>query len=224
MIHIDRNRVPAPEVLTNQNGKGKQERQNNVALMGQNPPAVDSLVFTVYKEDEVRQALNQLFHGKCAYCESTYAATAPVDVEHYRPKGRIVAGRKKKKPGYYWLAAEWANLLPSCIDCNRARRQEIPFASPPKQTVGKGDQFPIADESKRANAPGDEVMKRLCAYCSIPVWISRKSTWNSSTIPSVKPCWLVHGLLPVERRISWQKSQSAYTLYSAKDWWMPVRI
>jgi uncharacterized protein (TIGR02646 family) len=156
MIHIDRSQVPAPEILTSLNGKGQQERHNNITLMGQNPPKVDLLEFKVYKEDEVRQAINQLFHGKCAYCESTYAPTAPVDVEHYRPKGRIVMGRKKKKPGYYWLAAEWDNLLPSCIDCNRARRQEIPYASPPKQTVGKGDQFPIGDESKRANIPGDE--------------------------------------------------------------------
>ena len=157
MIQIDRNRVPAPEILTTPNGKGKVEQQNNITLMRKNPPEMDSLEFKVYKADEVRQALNQLFHHKCAYCESTYAGTAPVEVEHYRPKGRIAMGRKKKEPGYYWLAAEWENLLPSCIDCNRARRQEIPGATPPTQTLGKGDQFPIANESMRANAPGDEV-------------------------------------------------------------------
>ena len=155
MIHIDRSRVPAPEMLASPNGKGPLERQNNIELMGHNPPEVDKLEFKAYKEDEVRQAVNQLFYGKCAYCESTYLATAPVDVEHYRPKGRIKIGNKKKQ-GYFWLAAEWDNLLPSCIDCNRARRQEIPFATPPVQTVGKGDQFPIVDEKLRANTPGEE--------------------------------------------------------------------
>ena len=51
-----------------------------------------------------------------------------MDIEHYRPKGAIIEldpstykpYRKSKKvpalkPGYYWLAANWENLRPSCI-------------------------------------------------------------------------------------------------------------
>ena len=45
---------------------------------------------------------------------------------------------------YFWLAASWGNLLPSCTDCNRPRRQALPDGS--EQTLGKANQFPIASE------------------------------------------------------------------------------
>ncbi len=76
----------------------------------------------------MRHSLEALFHGKCAYCESRYDLNAPVDIEHFRPKGGVEG---TNHPGYWWLAAEWTNLLPSCIDCNRRRYQQTPepFAS-----------------------------------------------------------------------------------------------
>ena len=77
-------------------------------------------------------------------------------IEHYRPKARV-STEKGNQPGYYWLAAHWQNLLPSCTDCNSPRRQEI--AGVPV-TVGKGDQFPIANEDKRARDIGEESNER----------------------------------------------------------------
>jgi hypothetical protein len=55
--------------------------------------------------------------------------------------------RPKMKPGYYWLAADWENLLPSCIDCNRSRKQLLPNGE--TRTLGKKNQFPIRDEDSR---------------------------------------------------------------------------
>jgi hypothetical protein len=48
----------------------------------------------------------------------------------------------------------WKNLLPSCIDCNRARAQE--FEDAPPHVSGKANQFPIADESRRARKEGED--------------------------------------------------------------------
>jgi uncharacterized protein (TIGR02646 family) len=79
----------------------------------------------VYKDGAVKAALDAMFHGKCAYCEFMYIGGMPVDIEHFRPKGAVIVGGKMRKPGYYWLAAKWENLLPSCIDCNRKRDQEL---------------------------------------------------------------------------------------------------
>ncbi|CDX20236.1 conserved hypothetical protein [Mesorhizobium plurifarium] len=79
--------------------------------------------FQVYKDEEIKKALHKLFHGKCAYCETFYSASAPVDIEHFRPKGAV--SEDKNHPGYWWLAMSWDNLLPSCIDCNRKRKQLI---------------------------------------------------------------------------------------------------
>src|SRR5215468_8122036 len=77
--------------------------------------------------------LNRLFRNKCAYCEEKLSGQ-PGDVEHFRPKGRVCDatfrqvfidhprwGRNIAHPGYYWLAYDWDNLLPSCADCNRFR-------------------------------------------------------------------------------------------------------
>ena len=111
--------------------------------------------FAAYKRPGVVKVLNELFHYKCAYCESYYAHIEPVDVEHYRPKGGVVVDGKLRTPGYYWLAAEWTNLLPSCIDCNRVRTHEVPGSTAPKKS-GKGNSFPLVDEAGRAKQPGEE--------------------------------------------------------------------
>jgi len=111
--------------------------------------------FQAYKERDVVEALNEIFRQKCAYCESPYKATQPVDVEHYRPKNAVFDEQTKmlKYPGYPWLAFEWSNLLPSCIDCNRQRTQEIRAGS---RVLGKANRFPLLSEKQRARRPGDE--------------------------------------------------------------------
>jgi uncharacterized protein (TIGR02646 family) len=108
--------------------------------------------FRAYKSAGVREALNTRFRFKCAYCESFYGATQPVAIEHYRPKAKVKTSRGDK-PGYYWLAARWLNLLPSCTDCNSERKHVL---LDEQVTVGKGNQFPIVDEARRARAPDEE--------------------------------------------------------------------
>src|SRR4051812_22350680 len=83
---------------------------------------------SVYKS--AKPFLDKLFGGKCAYCEVIIEASHPTEVEHYRPKGAVkdeeeevvtiqTPNGAEDHPGYWWLAYEWNNLLPSCIDCNR---------------------------------------------------------------------------------------------------------
>lgn len=92
------------------------------------------------------------FFGKCVYCETPFLDIFPGDVEHYRPKGKVTDekyneifkqkndgtfvldddGNKVLHPGYYWLAYEWTNLMPSCTYCNR-----------PKKDFGKRSSFPV---------------------------------------------------------------------------------
>jgi uncharacterized protein (TIGR02646 family) len=107
--------------------------------------------FKAYKGSDVRDALQAMFHNKCAYCEFFYAPGMPLDVEHYRPKAAYTDRGKQHKPGYWWLAMEWSNLLPSCIDCNRARAQEIVEVEG-RMTAGKANQFPLARGSIRGTA------------------------------------------------------------------------
>lgn len=104
--------------------------------------------FAAYSKREVRDALNAAFAFKCAYCETYFGASQPVAVEHYRPKSGYFVEGKLRTPGYYWLAAAWANLLPSCTDCNSPRTQTLSDGT--TMVVGKANHFPIASESRRA--------------------------------------------------------------------------
>lgn len=97
---------------------------------------------------DLKPFLIQLFRGKCAYCEATFAHVDWGDVEHYRPKKKVTDENDveatcgaKPHPGYFWLAYEPRNLLPSCKLCNEA--------------LAKMNRFPVA--GPRACKPGDDV-------------------------------------------------------------------
>ncbi len=52
-------------------------------------------------------------------------------------------------PGYYWLAYDWRNLLPTCWKCNTWHEDKT------GEKVGKGNRFPVIGE--HAENPGEEV-------------------------------------------------------------------
>lgn len=158
MRFVDRTAEPAPLSLTNEDGVGANELLNARAHFTANPPAQGDFEFRSHKSADVKQALQNLFHGKCAYCESRFAGTQPPDIEHYRPKGAVK--ESKPHPGYWWLAMAWDNLLPACIDCNRRRGQvaaavgmtlaELDAALKAlgdTEPGGKHDSFPTLDSS-----------------------------------------------------------------------------
>lgn len=116
--------------------------------------------FSAYKAADIKKCLTQAFCAKCAYCESSFEATHPLEVEHFRPKSAVEIDGALRPPGYHWLASHWENLLPSCIDCNRRRSQTLAGSATPR-TVGKGNKFPISGaECDRARVAGDEVHER----------------------------------------------------------------
>lgn len=123
MRHVPRKIALAPPSLTTSKGVGAREIERYEQHQ-KKPLPRKAFTFRAYKDDEVRHALEALFYGKCAYCESRYDITGPVDVEHFRPKNPAQDG---SHTGYWWLAATWVNLLPSCIDCNRRRTQNTPI-------------------------------------------------------------------------------------------------
>jgi uncharacterized protein (TIGR02646 family) len=167
MRFVDRSGMAAPDDLVE---KGAKEIDDAREHYGAVPPTKGSYGFKRYKLDSVKLRLETLFHGKCAYCETFYASVHPLDVEHYRPKGAI-AGEDTHR-GYWWLAADWDNLLPSCIDCNRKRRQITvgqdatggdmddmlaDRGAQPVVSTGKKDSFPLASEGTRATADSDSL-------------------------------------------------------------------
>ena len=156
MIRIDRSAPVPAEVLAALNKPlkgGQKELDAARAYYSADPPPKKAYTFRRYKEFEVCQALDSLFHGKCAYCESPYRAVDALDIEHFRPKGGV--SEWKGHPGYWWLAAVWTNLLPSCPACNQRRRHvhyapgmtleevELGLLRAPRSVTGKGNAFPV---------------------------------------------------------------------------------
>jgi len=169
MRHVPRGDEPAPKALSaKSNGKSELECAQE-HYKDPYDPKTGSYPFAVYKKDEVKKRLDQLFHGKCAYCETFYASSAPVDIEHYRPKGAVEG--EPDHNGYWWLAMDWENLLPSCIDCNRRRHQTTPrqtgslealeqgarFQHSRVMLSGKKDLFPITEGATRAVKENDDL-------------------------------------------------------------------
>jgi uncharacterized protein (TIGR02646 family) len=76
-----------------------------------------------YQHKNIKNALVEMFHGKCAYCESAITHIDYGHIEHFKPKSI---------PAYYELAVAWDNLLLACGRCNGAEN--------------KGTKFPLADE------------------------------------------------------------------------------
>lgn len=111
---------------------------------------------TVYGHAEVRAALAEGFHRKCAYCESPLPEFS-WPVEHFRPKGGVTG---TKHTGYYWLAYDWENLYPACVACNSMRRPPAMWrVGGKKLAAGKGCQFPLETgwEHTRAMSPNDDL-------------------------------------------------------------------
>lgn len=154
MIAVDRERPDATGAVIRPRGNWDARASDATALALEEAGEHDAKA-AVYAADAVREALEELFWGKCAYCEVDVTG-ATWDVEHFRPKGRVQ--ERPDHTGYYWLTYRWENLYPACQFCNQHRRDKPTWGEPATgPAAGKVDQFPLADESTRAMEPGDDL-------------------------------------------------------------------
>ena len=87
----------------------------------------------IYSSKAVKKALSAAQHQKCCYCECwlnpPHRSRPYGTVEHFRPKGyvRQSAATRVERPGYYWLAYDWKNLLLCCAPCNSTKGNFFPL-------------------------------------------------------------------------------------------------
>jgi uncharacterized protein (TIGR02646 family) len=96
----------------------------------------------IYGHASVKTALMAAQYDKCAFCECKIAHVQHGDVEHFRPKAafRQKPGDALTRPGYYWLAYDWDNLLLSCQLCNQRYKENL---------------FPLRVQKHRTRSPTD---------------------------------------------------------------------
>ena len=111
----------------------------------------------IYTAVPVKNCLLKIHHGKCCYCEKKFPARE-LDVEHFRPKGSVQqdVGQNPEKPGYFWLAYKWENLLLACQACNRRSKQTLfPLANPTERAKPHlrdvGNEEPLFIDPTRAD-------------------------------------------------------------------------
>jgi hypothetical protein len=94
----------------------------------------------IYGCAEVKELLIDLQLYKYCICESKIGQVSYGNVEHFRPKaGWIQDNEKINKPGYYWLAYEWNNLLLSCQICNQKNKNFFPVFQGSKRALSHLD-------------------------------------------------------------------------------------
>lgn len=152
MIKLDRSSVPFPSSLdknieTSAINREIVRNQEIIDNHGQIEGA--PLDFRAYSQPPVRRSIEKLTNNRCAYC-GTKDARNTVQIEHFRPKQELITDRETSiKPGYYWLAAEWGNLLPACQYCNISKNSEvIENNTLVDKKFGKGNYFSVLLEDR----------------------------------------------------------------------------
>ncbi|MEG1401002.1 hypothetical protein [Bacteroides sp.] len=135
MKYIDKTGIPIPTVLTTE---GVAETTKNEAAYIANPNCEFTFKSRIYGHKDVKDALKIIQKDTCCFCESKVTPVGYGDIEHFRPKGAFqrAKGESLHKPGYFWLAYDWSNLLFACQVCNSSYKKNL---------------FPLVDETKRAH-------------------------------------------------------------------------
>lgn len=98
---------------------------------------------------ELKENLAKLSNDKCWYSEAK-DIMSDRDVDHFRPKGRVVDKDGTIYDGYWWLAFDWKNYRFSSQYSNQGRKGKDNILR------GKRDYFPLKTGSYRATTPTDD--------------------------------------------------------------------
>ncbi|MGA6117049.1 hypothetical protein [Sphingobacterium anhuiense] len=136
MIYIDRTEEPIPNVLLTAGVAELQILCNHYDEDNryfENKNSSDIFKSNIYAHNDVKDVLIRTQNHKCCFCESRVTHISDGDVEHFRPKAAwsevAVDGTLSLiKPGYYFLAYDWDNLMLSCLMCNqRIKKNNFPL-------------------------------------------------------------------------------------------------
>jgi len=167
VIRIHRRASP-PAVLLSKGLARRQQHETDIdADLASYSSEARKLEFdrNIYAHESVKRDLVQMQHEKCAFCEAKPLHVSDGDVEHFRPKREVRQddADEPRRPGYYWLAYEWTNLLFACERCNRRhKRSYFPLVDPARRAQTHRDA--VADEAPLFIDPSAEDPRPYISY------------------------------------------------------------
>jgi uncharacterized protein (TIGR02646 family) len=127
MIYVDRSALKVPAVLTSSKAQKAFVVAKEFYARPLNSRLQEHPEFRAEIWNEAKPVLTQLFHGKCAYCETEIAASGVSEIDMFRPKAGSLNDDGSFAPDHYWwLTYEWFNLYLSCRQCNRHKGSRFP--------------------------------------------------------------------------------------------------
>jgi uncharacterized protein (TIGR02646 family) len=138
MIYVDRSRVKVPEVLESIPARNARYEIELLLRRDAEYLAQRRMPFQQDIWSGTREALDDLFRGKCAYCETSVSKGNFDHIDHFRPfQGAEDLDGNTSHLHYSWLAYEWDNLFLTCPICTRSS------SIGPGSRIGKGSRFPV---------------------------------------------------------------------------------
>ena len=149
MIKVKKDFNTVPDILNSDNRK--KAFKNNIRDKNFNHGT------SLYKPDELKKQLHEIYNLKCVYCEDSLL-NAPKHVEHYRPKDI-----------YYWLGYSWDNLLLCCGSCNSSKginfktiNDKVKYNNENYENIHKlGDDYDKSEKPELINPEKDDIIKYI---------------------------------------------------------------
>ncbi|WP_163544365.1 AAA family ATPase [Occultella kanbiaonis] len=139
--------------------RARSEHPTSPETAGKRSPLVKSARDEDSRPPAVVAALLEMTGERCAYCETPIDSDTAV-VTHHRPPGNAVGEDGTVSPDHYrWLEHTWANLLPACADCVRAKGSRFPVRG-----VRSDAPEPWTDEDALILDPGREDLAAHLLY------------------------------------------------------------
>ena len=147
MIKIDRKAVPKPKILREpfirDLARERREFFADQREMRKQKRYFDDSRFAEVGHQLAADPLAELFHHKCAFCETPFESQPP-QLHFFRPINEAIGEPENLPDGYWWLMTEWFNMYAGCSECTR----------------NKGVFFPLSEGAKRGQPEEKEVALR----------------------------------------------------------------
>jgi 5-methylcytosine-specific restriction endonuclease McrA len=167
MIFVDRHRIPIPEFFSSEDYK---QRVSDLKRFYHDSERSQKRYLDFQLPDGFDSHLRDLFHNKCAYCEtkisqfefeqnnkedvvSKMASTPKIydGIDHFRPRKNAKnftigltqnVSETTDLEHYWWLSYEWQNLYYCCQNCKKA----------------KGSWFPVKNNRSKIEMPYSKII------------------------------------------------------------------